>query len=206
MGGSPVRRPPSERPSDGASTREAVLSAALAAFTEHTYSGASMAHVADLGGVAVGSIYRHFTSKEALGNAVYLRWKGRLLERVTAEVDTGAPVREAFGQLWHALISFARDHPDAFAFLEYQQHESYLDAESRAVSERVTAIATDMLVRGQRTGEVRRTDPAVLIMLAYGAMVGLSRFLWTGAAMSDDQLADAEAAVWDLIRAPGWAS
>jgi AcrR family transcriptional regulator len=188
---------------DGASTREAVLSAALAAFTVHTYAGASMAHVAELGGVAVGSIYRHFPSKEALGNAVYLRWKGRVLERVEAEVDVGAPVRVAFRQLWHAMISFAREHPDAFAFLEYQQHESYLDEESRAVSSRVTTIATDLLVRGQRTGEVRRSDPSVLIMLAYGAMVGLSRYLWTGAPMTDEQLADAEAAVWDLIRAPG---
>jgi AcrR family transcriptional regulator len=179
--------------------REAVLDAALATFTEHTYGGTSMALVAERAGVAVGSIYRHFPSKEALGNAVYLRWKGRLLERVEREVDPAAPARDAFGQLWRAFAGFAGDHPEAFAFLEYQQHEGYLDVDSRAVTDRLTVIAADLLVRGQRDGAVRSTDPAVLIGLTYGAFVGLVKAVGAGAVASE-QAAAAEAAVWAMLR------
>ena len=184
------------------STREAVLDAALATFTERTYGGTSMAQVAERAGVAVGSIYRHFPSKEALGNAVYLRWKRQVTEDVEREVDPGAPTREAFGQLWRVLTRFATTNPDAFAFLEHQQHEEYLDGESRALSERLWAIAIDILVRGQRAGAVRSTDPMVLLAVAYGALVGVDKALRTGQTGSAEPFADAEAAIWDMLRAP----
>jgi AcrR family transcriptional regulator len=150
----------------------------------------------------VGSIYRHFPSKEALGNAVYLTWKRRVVEDVEREVDAAAPTREAFGQLWRVLTKFATTYPDAFAFLEHQQHEEYLDDDSRALSERMAALAIDILVRGQRAGTVRSTDAAVLLALAYGAFVGVDKALRTGPATSGEPFVAAEAAIWDMLRAP----
>src|SRR5688572_18360544 len=90
-----------------ATTRESILDAAMAAFTEHTFGSTSMAVVAQRAGVAVGSIYRYFPSKEALGNAVYQHWKWRALDRMRREVDLDAPTRIAFGQLWRALTGLA---------------------------------------------------------------------------------------------------
>jgi TetR/AcrR family transcriptional regulator, repressor of fatR-cypB operon len=185
-----------------AGTRQAVLDAALATFTERTYGGTSMAQVAERAGVAVGSIYRHFPSKEALGNAVYLTWKRRVIEDVEREVDPDAPAREAFGQVWQVLTRFATTYPDAFAFMEHQQHEEYLDDDSRALSDRLTAIALDVLVRGQRAGVVRSTDPAVLLALAYGAFVGMAKALRSGQASSGEPFLEAEAAIWDMLRTP----
>jgi TetR/AcrR family transcriptional regulator, repressor of fatR-cypB operon len=183
------------------SVRDAVLDAALATFTERTYGGTSMSQVAERAGVAVGSIYRHFPSKEALGNGVYLTWKRRVIEDVEREVDPGAPTREAFGQLWRVLTRFATTYPDAFAFLEDQQHEEYLGDDGRALSDRMAAIAVDILVRGQRAGAVRPADPAVLLALAYGAFVGMAKAVRTGPLTSHDPFAEAEVAVWDMLRA-----
>lgn len=187
----------------GVPTREAILEAALVTFTEHTYGGTAMAEVADRAEVAVGSIYRHFPSKEALGSAVFVRWKGRLLEHLRQGVDDTAPVRVAFGQLWRVLTDFATDRPEAFAFLEHQQHEAYVDPTGRAVSDQVTALAADLVRRGQRSGEIRSGDPAVLIALAYGAFVGLDKALPPGLDRPARRraLAGAEEMVWDMIRA-----
>jgi TetR/AcrR family transcriptional regulator, repressor of fatR-cypB operon len=183
------------------STREALLDAALATFTEHTFAGTAVPMVAERAGTAVGTIYRHYPSKQALGNAVFQRWKGRLLERLAARPDDGT-TREAFAHLWAVMRDFASAHPEAFAFLEYQQHSGYLDDESVALAERSTQLATDMVVRGQQRREVRRGDPTVLVSLAYGAFIGLAKAQWVGAVVSDTDFADAESAVWDLLRAP----
>jgi AcrR family transcriptional regulator len=181
------------------STREALLDAALAVFTEHTYAGTAVPMVAERAGTAVGTIYRHYPSKQALGNAVYQRWKGRLLERLAARPDESTS-REAFAHLWAAMRDFAAEQPAAFAFLEYQQHSGYLDADSVALGDRSAQVATDMVVRGQQRGEIRRADPAVLVALAYGAFIGLAKARWTGAAVGEADMADAERAVWDLLR------
>jgi AcrR family transcriptional regulator len=189
--------------SDGARlpTREAVLDAALATFTQHTYGGTRMALVAERAGVAVGSIYRHFPSKEALGNAVFRRWKGRLLGYLRDAAGSDEPVRDSFGRLWRALLAFASDHPEAFAFLEYQQHEGYLDAESTALTDQVMAVGVDLIVRGQKAGEIRADEPTVLVALVYGAFVGLSRRVMSDPRLGAAELTAAEAAVWDLLHA-----
>lgn len=181
------------------STRGPILDAALAAFTERTFGSTSMAVVAQRAGVAVGSIYRHFPSKEALGNAVYQRWKGLALERLRCEVDLDAPARVAYGQLWRSLVGFAAEHPDAFAFMEYQQHEEYLDETSRAISKEVFGVAAEVLIRGQRAGVIRGVDVELLLALAYGALVGLTKAMRDGLPLA--AAAAAEEAVWDLLRA-----
>jgi AcrR family transcriptional regulator len=173
-------------------------------FTENTFAGSSMADVAQRAGVAVGSIYRHFPSKESLGNAVYQLWKGRALSAIVAAVDPTAPSRTAFAQMWRALARFAAEHPDAFAFLEYQQHAAYLDSSGRAIADELTAFARAFVVRGQQAGEIRPGPPDMLIALAYGALVGFTRDVHPGAPPSagDPALVTAaEEAVWAMLRA-----
>jgi TetR/AcrR family transcriptional regulator, repressor of fatR-cypB operon len=182
-------------------TRDAVLDAALSTFTEYTFGGAPVSLVADRAGVAVGSIYRHFPSKEALGNAVFRRWKSHLLEYLTRDAAPDEAVREGFGRLWRALLAFAADHPEAFAFLEYQQHEAYVDAQSIEVTDRIMAVGVELMTRGQRAGEIRPGDPTVLVSLVYGAFVGFSRRILTGPPLDPAGHEAAEAAVWDLVRA-----
>jgi TetR/AcrR family transcriptional regulator, repressor of fatR-cypB operon len=193
------------REKDGPATREAILDAAMRTFTENTFAGSSMADVAQRAGVAVGSIYRHFPSKESLGNSVHQLWKGRALSAVIAAVDPTAPSRTAFGQMWRALARFAAEHPDAFAFLEYQQHQAYLDSAGRATSHELTEFARGLVVRGQQAGEIRPGSPDVLIALAYGALVGFTRDVHPGAppsAADQTLVSEAEEAVWAMLRAP----
>ncbi|MGN9907641.1 TetR/AcrR family transcriptional regulator [Phytohabitans sp. LJ34] len=194
------------REKDGPATREAILDAALRTFTENTFAGSSMADVAQRAGVAVGSIYRHFPSKDSLGSSVYQLWKGRALSATVAAVDPAAPSRTAFGQIWRALTRFAAEHPDAFAFLEYQQHEAYLDETGQAAAHGLTTFARDFVVRGQQAGEIRPGPPDMLIALAYGALVGFTRQGDSGSPRSaaDPALvAEAEEAVWAMLRADG---
>ncbi|GAA0929790.1 TetR/AcrR family transcriptional regulator [Virgisporangium aurantiacum] len=186
--------------SEPQATREAVLDAALAVFTEHTYGGAAMSVLASRAGVAVGTIYRHFPSKEALGNAVYRRWKVQLGEHLFDDADAGS-IRAEFGRIWRGMLRFAAAHPDAFAFLELQQHGSYLDAESVEVTRRIEQAGAAFVVRGQQTGEIRDGDPAVLVALVYGAFVGLAATDRAGAGLDEGRLQLAEDAVWDMLRA-----
>jgi TetR/AcrR family transcriptional regulator, repressor of fatR-cypB operon len=190
----------SPRSAGALSTREGLLDAALEVFTEHTYAGAAVPMVAERAGIAVGTIYRHFPGKQALGNAVYQRWKGRLLERLSSYADQ-VTTRQAFAHRWGVLRDFAAEHPAAFAFLEYQQHAGYLDDESVSLTDRSTALAVAMVTRGQERGEVRAGDPTVLVALAYGAFIGLSKAQWSGAVVTEADFAAAEEAVWDLLRA-----
>lgn len=187
--------------------QEAILAAALQLFTERTFAGAAVPPIAERAGVATGTIYRYFPSKEALLNAVYQQWKGelkRLLLDEQPDPDERTP-REEFHHWWTALARFVHDHPTAFEFLELHHHEPYLDSESRAIALEVDAGALAFTARGQQEGVVR-TDvtPQVLIALVYGALTGIFRGTRLHPDLfSPDDLANAEDAVWDMVRATG---
>jgi hypothetical protein len=62
-------------------------------------------------------------------------------------------------------------------------------------------VGVDLIVRGQRAGEIRPDEPTVLVAPVYGEFVGLSRRVMTDPRPGPAELAAAEAAVWDLLRA-----
>jgi AcrR family transcriptional regulator len=187
---------PAERP-----TRAVLLDAALSVFTEHTFGGAAVAEVAKRAGMSVGTLYRYFPSKEALGNAVFRQWKGLLLERMT-ELAGEESARAVFGRMFQVFLEFAESAPDAFAFLEFQQHVAYLDEESAALSARVEAAGEELISRGQQAGEIRPGEPAMLLALVYGALVGLIRARRGGLRLSAAELAQAERAAWGMLANP----
>jgi AcrR family transcriptional regulator len=185
---------PTERPP----TRAVLMDAALAVFTEQTYGGAAVAEVAKRAGMSVGTLYRYFPSKEALGNAVFRQWKGMLAEQLAA-LGEEEPARRIFGRMWRMVLEFAEEAPDAFAFLEFQQHEGYLDKESMALSERVSAAGEELVSRGQRAGDIRPGEPAMLLALVYGALVGLAKARRGGLKLGPAELEAAERAAWGLL-------
>jgi AcrR family transcriptional regulator len=83
----PVRRPRS----DAVRNRERVLEAAKAVFSAGG-AGASLEAVAKRAGVGIGTLYRHFPTREALFEAVYRREVEQLSELAEQLKGVAAPV------------------------------------------------------------------------------------------------------------------
>src|SRR5260370_7122915 len=68
-------------------TRERLVRAALELFTAQGYHETTTPQIAKKAGVAEGTIYRHFTSKQHCFNELYraaARWAGQLVKDVDA--------------------------------------------------------------------------------------------------------------------------
>jgi AcrR family transcriptional regulator len=185
-----------------ADKREAILGAALDLFSERGFDGTAMPMVAERAGVGAGTIYRHFDSKEALGNAVFRQCKLAMQDYVLARRKPGLTAREEFRGMWQGLWDFLREQPAACRFLETQGHATYLDESSRAISEAVFISITDFVRRGQAAGAIRAASPAVIISMALGAFIGLVKEADAGRFSLDDSvIEEAELLIWDLVHA-----
>ncbi|MGW0117856.1 TetR/AcrR family transcriptional regulator [Streptomyces sp. NPDC003327] len=182
--------------------RTQILRAALVVFAEHTVAATPVPVIAREAGVAAGTLYRYWPSKEALANAVYQEAKAAFTAYLTRGVPAPATpedVVEAYARMWANLVSFARDHPDALAFLEHQQHASYLDARSRAMAEEAEAPAVELIRAGQRLGVLRPGDPHLLITMIFGAYVGLTKAARAGGDLPPPAWQEASRAVWSML-------
>ncbi|EKF72909.1 AcrR family transcriptional regulator [Alcanivorax hongdengensis A-11-3] len=185
---------------------ERIIQAALRVFAEHGLHGTAVPPIAAEAGVGVGTLYRYFDGKEALINAVFRDTKQRLQEHLLDGLDLMHPTRPLFNTLWARLTTFARQQPEAFQFLEMQDHHSYLNAESRSQEQALLIPLGMMVIIGQRTGLLsERMKPDLAIALFWGAFVGVFKAERLGyLTLTDDDLERARDACWLAIAAqPG---
>jgi AcrR family transcriptional regulator len=181
--------------------REAIMAAALDLFVERGFYGTTVPEIAEHADVGAGTIYRHFESKEALVNELYRAEKQRFAKHVLEDFPAG-PARELFRSLWMKMARFAGSHTKSFMFLELHHHASYLDAESRALEQRLLDTFTAVVVASQHKGELRSGPPHLLMGIVMGAFIGVIRSCLGGrqpASEADWKLA--EQCAWEAVRA-----
>lgn len=81
------------------------------------FHGASMTAIAAEAGVATGTAYTHYDSKDELVLATYLETKAQLGAAATAELDPRADPAERFRSIWLASYRHLADNPDHALFL-----------------------------------------------------------------------------------------
>jgi AcrR family transcriptional regulator len=185
-----------------ADKRDAILAAALELFVERGFYGTAVPEIADLAGVGAGTIYRYFASKEALVNELYRAEKQRFATHVMADFPVG-PSRDLFRSLWMRMARFASAHLESVIFLELHHHARYLDAESRALEQRMLDTFTAVVVAAQTRRDLRSGPPRLLMGVVMGAFIGVVRSCVDyehGRIPTESEWAFAEQCAWEAIR------
>jgi TetR/AcrR family transcriptional regulator, repressor of fatR-cypB operon len=174
---------PAERPaptSIGASPdkRQAILAAALRLIARLGLHAAPMSAVAREAGVAAGTLYLYFPSKEAMINALYLevledRDRGMLGD--VAATSEGADVRTGLWAFWHGLARWHLDHPDASSFLQQFKSSAILTDQTRAIEHRKHAEGMMSFQHAVAAGRLRDLSLQVFWALATGPIFMLAQ-------------------------------
>src|SRR5437879_10663861 len=115
-------------------TRQRLVRAALELFTSVGYHLTTTPLIAKKAGVAEGTIYRHFDSKQHLLNELYRaagRWAGKVVKEADA-LKVGP--REKLAELARGLVAGAEREPAVARLFFLQRHADLLDEESHKVA------------------------------------------------------------------------
>jgi len=189
-----------ERDTSKDNKRARLLEAALDLFETRGFDGVAVPEIAAKAGVATGTVYRYFESKEALVNALYRHWKTVYNETVLAPMPPGLEIRDRFTTYWQRMTEFARSHARATRFMDLHHHGNYLDAESKGLSRTYRDVAETFITEARAAGAIRDIDPILVVALIWGAAVGLVKFASQGALQFDAaKAAEMEDALWRAI-------
>jgi AcrR family transcriptional regulator len=145
---------------------ERLLAAAAAEFAEHGGDEVSLEQIARRAGVGIGTLYRHFPSRLALLEAVYLDQVEALRARADELAGTGDPAA-ALSDWLRALVAFsATKRRLTQAMLATASSGSELMSSCGAV---LHGAAEQLLARAQQAGAVRPDVQAKdMIRLVHG--------------------------------------
>lgn len=185
-------------------TRGRLVRAALELFTAQGYHVTTTPQIAKKAGVAEGTIYRHFESKQQLLNELYrggARWGVKLVKEAEA---AGASTRERFQKLADLLTDGAVREPAVVRLFFLQDYATLLDDKSREAGREFRAAIEGLVAQGKADGSVR-PGGADLWASAWLAVVRIAveRILakeWGAASAGVRSCADA---AWDAIASRG---
>ena len=150
---------------DARRNRERVLTAARAVFAEHGRE-AQMDDVAKQAGVGVGTVYRHFPTKEALVNALATDLFQGVVNEARAALEIEDPWEGLVSALWSGGELLASDR----AFTEIAaMAEMPISVELQA---ELTGIFAELMRRAQAAGDLRADlmiDDIPMFMCGIGA-------------------------------------
>jgi AcrR family transcriptional regulator len=158
---------------DARRNRDRLLAAALAAFTESGADDSSLEEIARRAGVGIGTLYRHFPSRQALLESVYRDQVETLCARarpLRAELSAGA----ALTTWLRALVRFGLTKRTLMTHL---LAGAGMDSPVfSACREDILAAAGDLLSRAQAAGEVRADiNAGDLVRISHAAVGATER-------------------------------
>lgn len=175
---------------------EAVRQALRALVAEHGFHGASMSAVAAEAGVATGTAYTHYASKDELVLATYLETKAELAVAATSGLDPASSPQELFRDMWLGTYNHLAANRDHALFLLQVDCSPYKEPAHEAAMAR----DGDPLVEAAAAPEiVSRLLPLPLEVLYELGLAPAVRLAAAGAELSPRELRTTADACWRAI-------
>ena len=157
--------------------RDAILAAALRLIAHFGLHNTPMSAVAREAGVAVGTVYLYFPSKEAMINALYLH----VLEDRNRSLYNGLPdatdppldPREGLWRTWHGLARWHLENEEGSNLIAQCRASGILSDETRASEQQMDAQGLVVYERSVAEGHIRSMPRYVLWALLAGPVYAL---------------------------------
>lgn len=176
-GASEARVPRTER---GRRTLRKLLDAAAEEFGEKGFHEASVSSITRRAGVALGSFYTYFESKDALFRALVGDMSEKVRTSARSALTDGMGALEIERAALAAFLRFAAEHKEIYRIIDEAE---FVDPESyRQHYETIAARIADRLRTGTSQGEFREGlgELEAWALMGMNVFVGLRYVVWGG--------------------------
>ncbi len=187
-----------------ASRRKEIIQAALACFTERSFSETSLADIRRKSKASTGSIYHHFKSKEQLAALVYLEGIHDYQTGFLATLEKQQRARSGIVAVIEYHLRWVEGHPDWARFLFQKRRAEFMDTSKddfdRLNKEFMSRTAV-WFRHHIKAGSLRPLAPDIFISILLGPCQEFSRQYLSGYARSalDQAIDELARAAWRTL-------
>ena len=172
---SPASTGKAPRTARGERTLRKILDAARDEFGERGFSDSSIVGITQRAGVALGTFYTYFDSKEVLFQVLVRDMSEQVRDHVAPILKGSAETIEGEGRALEAFLRFAREHRDVYRIIDEAEF-----VEPKAYREHYETTATRIaarLIAGRDRGEISGNYSDDELEILAWAMMGSNVFL-----------------------------
>jgi len=155
---------------DATSTRQKIHQAALALFVKKGLDATTTRDLAQAAGIAEGTLYRHYVSKAALIEDLFLSNYASFARRLKAMQAEAMDFPSALRSVVDTVCGFYDQEPVMFRFLLLTQHQALPEVDSESDDNPVQLLQA-MVAKAVEDGELPPQPPALSTALMLGLML-----------------------------------
>lgn len=135
--------------------KAAIIKVAYKLFNERGFNGTPTSLISKESGVATGTLFRYFPTKEELINYAYASAKNHMALAIKAGIDGDLTIDEKALHIWRNMILWGLQNPEEFLFIEQFASSPYITklTEKEAMSN--FGFLAEVLEEGVRNGSVK---------------------------------------------------
>ena len=177
--------------------RQTILQAAARLFAEEGLT-APTSRIAKAAGVAEGTIFTYFASKDELLNQLYLSLKAQL-RLAYPERPNSTDLRDSLWQYWSAYVAWGLAHPVERRALAKVQVSDRVTNATRVQAAQTFHDIADVLMKAMALGALRKQPPAFVGALMVAMVETAIDFISNQPDLARNTAADAFSAFWSAI-------
>ncbi|MCS3901881.1 TetR/AcrR family transcriptional regulator [Methanococcus voltae] len=147
--------------------RKAVMGAALKLFTERGFHGTSTAQISKEAGVATGTLFHYFPTKEDLINNLYFEVKGDLSRTMVKDLESQHNFKDKMKKIWYNLTKWGLNNHNEFIFVGQFCNSPYISNFTREEVMKEYVFLHTLIESGIKNGYVKELPSELVIAMFY---------------------------------------
>lgn len=144
-------------------TKEKILNAALELFIENGFNETPTSLISKEAGVATGTLFHHFASKDLLINSLYLHCKDRMISTLMDSVHNQPTFRGKVEKMWENSMLWGINNPKDYQFFMQFSYSSYISKLTRDTGLMMFNDMTTIFVEGIELDIIKDMDVELLL-------------------------------------------
>ena len=129
---------------------ESIYKASLKLIMQTGIAGLTMSKLAKEAGIATGTLYIYFKSKEELLNNLYLKLNDESVERFLQGYDENEPFRIGLKKIWINYLTHRIEHYEESVFLEQYYRSPFITKDHKRLAEKMKSPVHKLIQRGKK--------------------------------------------------------
>lgn len=181
--------------------KEQIVAAALELLVNQGIQETPMSQISKESGVAMGTIYHHFKSKNDIINYIYTALKKEIGEVLIQDIDLNGDYKLQFFKIWENLFYHYYNQKIKFNYCQYIGNLPVIDMESKIEAQTYFAPAVDFFLKGIESKILKEVDINLMTETIHGNVVSLVQLTHSSTIqITDKYLNQAINMSWDSIK------
>ena len=187
--------------SDISDKKEAILKSTLELIKDNGFHGTPISLIARNAGVASGTIYHYFSSKDDIIMELHRQIKEEMVEAMFKDGDSKKEYREQFFEGWINLCKYFIDNPSALFFYEQFNSSPYAKNVSNKNDKGSLSKFNEFFQYGMDKGYLKKMEYSLIASAVFGCITATAKYHVSGHfGFKDTDLCKIATIIWDGIK------